>query len=389
MQHSDFTDYACDLAEHLCTIKNSSFQKGSTQSRVLLEKTPGNFVEFDLTPFYAQPDIVSAATLFSGIRTLAKLIDAYQLARQSLPFEDSLTIQHQLHPFATSFTRNIISASHQSFSDEDAAIIASWVSQLDIYTAVKCIESLLNSHADLQLLKLARDCNWNIHFDHLAIRCGNETHNSARIVSDMLIQHHGYRHAHMADAHFYRFDDGWSAYLLYKILDNGQVLRLFIDQSDHDHPKQIIQHWNRLYGFTAHHLAMRATINDNEHQAITLTSIGELLAQHNIKIMTPTGMYTQGLLQQVFTRPEITHTLPPEINHELTAISPDLPEILKNGKLLELVSRREVEMPFKSRFFSLYGLKYNANNPLHSVPAYHYFLPAQAAHVIRTSVETS
>ncbi len=40
------------------------------------------------------------------------------------------------------------------------------------------------------------------------------------------------------------------------------------------------------------------------------------------------------------------------------------------------------------RFFQLYGLPYTPENPLHSAPIYPYFLPEQAAHVIRTSLCT-
>jgi hypothetical protein len=54
-----------------------------------------------------------------------------------------------------------------------------------------------------------------------------------------------------------------------------------------------------------------------------------------------------------------------------------------------MVSRREVPEAFARRFFDLYGLRHDPAQPLHSVPGYQYFLPAQAAHVIKTSVQTS
>ena len=63
--------------------------------------------------------------------------------------------------------------------------------------------------------------------------------------------------------------------------------------------------------------------------------------------------------------------------------------MVQNAKLLELVSRAEVSAPLAEHYFKLYGLRYDAGNPLHSVPAYQYFLPAQAAHVINTSVQMS
>jgi hypothetical protein len=37
-------------------------------------------------------------------------------------------------------------------------------------------------------------------------------------------------------------------------------------------------------------------------------------------------------------------------------------------------------------FYSLYGLSYDRADPQSTAPIYQYFLPAQAAHVIRTSV---
>ena len=66
----------------------------------------------------------------------------------------------------------------------------------------------------------------------------------------------------------------------------------------------------------------------------------------------------------------------------------ELATAIENGKLLELLSRREVSSALAAQYYALYGLRYDRNNPLHSVPAYQYFLPAQAAHVIRTSVQT-
>ncbi len=44
---------------------------------------------------------------------------------------------------------------------------------------------------------------------------------------------------------------------------------------------------------------------------------------------------------------------------------------------------------FVKRYFSLYGFRYEPDNPRHSAPVYTYFLPAQAAHVIRTSLQVT
>lgn len=104
------------------------------------------------------------------------------------------------------------------------------------------------------------------------------------------------------------------------MLDNGQVLRLFIDQSDAGHPAQIIQHWNHVYGYTAHHLAMRATrLQAGARVAVTLDEMIEALSNRGIGIMEATGYYTEGLLLQVFTRPERAARIPEAIKEFLAA----------------------------------------------------------------------
>ena len=80
-------------------------------------------------------------------------------------------------------------------------------------------------------------------------------------------------------------------------------------------------------------------------------------------------------------------TVPFDLRASVARFGPQLAEALSNGKLLEIVSRLEMDPDHAQWFFSLYGLDYSIQNPLHSTPAYLYFLPAQAAHVIRTSVE--
>ena len=189
---------------------------------------------------------------------------------------------------------------------------------------------------------------------------------------------------------FYQFPDGWNAYPLYKVLENGQVLRLFIDQSDAEHKTQIIQHWNNVYGYTAHHLAIRATMTeDGERRAVPLEEVMEALTKRGIKIMTPTGEYTSGLLLQVFTKPEINPSIPNDLKQSIAQHGEELNRMIENGKLLELVSRKELTSELAVKLFALYGLKFDIANDVHSAPVYQYFLPAQAAHVIRTSVQTT
>jgi hypothetical protein len=284
--------------------------------------------------------------------------------------------------------RQLLARAEQTYSDAQARLIAAWVAHLDVYVAVKAVESLLNSRADITLLEVAARKKWSVHYDHLAIRCGHGGRRDAERVVQLLRDEHGYVPSQVSGEDFYQFSDGWNAYPLYKILDNGQVLRLFIDQSDADHPTQIIRHWNRVYGYTAHHLGLRATVMHNgARRAVTLQEMMDALAGEGVTALTPTGDYTQGLLLQVFTRPERNTQVPVDLRAELRAVDGELERTIENAKLLELVSRAEVAPELARDYFALYGLHYDASAPLHSVPAYHYFLPAQAAHVIKTSVE--
>jgi hypothetical protein len=104
--------------------------------------------------------------------------------------------------------------------------------------------------------------------------------------------------------------------------------------------------------------------------------------------MEATGYYTDGLLLQVFTRPERTTRIPESVRERLAQYGTGLENKIENGKLLELVSRKEMPVEFARRFYRLYGLNFELENPRHSAPVYPYFLPEQAAHVIRTSLVT-
>ena len=79
--------------------------------------------------------------------------------------------------------------------------------------------------------------------------------------------------------------------------------------------------------------------------------------------------------------------MPFHLRESVAHFGPRLAEAISNGKLLEIVSRLEMDAAHARRLFTLYGLDYLEQDPLHSAPAYPYFLPEQAAHVIRTSVE--
>jgi len=354
-----------------------------------LPKPNGEVAQLQLMPFQSKVYAADAKPYFESVNTLSELIAAYQEARAAMPFEESLFSSQHLSAHAKHYVERLLMLAESRHSDRSARLLAQWVAQLDVYTAVKAVESLLNSHADMVLLHVASEQQWQVHFDHLAIRCGNQGQQAAEKVAALLCQQHGYHAPQIESEAYYVFADGWNAYPLYKMLENGQVLRLFIDQSDANAPAQIIQHWNYIYGFTAHHLGLRVSKRvDGQRLAVSLDEIIPLVKQKAVEVLTPTGMYTHGLLEQVFCKPEHENELPTELLEAVAKVSPNLKHVVKNAKLLEIVSRRELPESLKADFFALYDLRYNADNPLHSAPVYQYFLPAQAAHVIRTSVQT-
>lgn len=383
--------YATELARHFAAESPALGIHSSDARKLVATKKNGELAVLDCTPFIASPRAESARDFFAGVRSVADLIAAYHAARNSKRFEDDLPeARANVHEYAHSFMRELLAQAERVCSDAHARTIATWVSDLDVYVAVKAVESLLNSKADMGLMDVAAKKKWTVHFDHLAIRCGHSGRQDAERVVQLLRDEHGYVSSHVRGEEFYPFSDGWNAYPLYKILSNGQVLRLFIDQSDADAPRQIIQHWNRVYGYTAHHMGLRASVIENgRRRAVTLQEMMDALAAEGVPSLTPTGQYTEGLLLQVFTKPERDAKVPADIKREMGAVDPELERTIENAKLLELVSRREVPEVFAQRYFALYGLAYDAAQPLHSVPGYHYFLPAQAAHVIKTSVQAS
>ncbi|MGD8639905.1 MAG: hypothetical protein PVG89_04715 [Gammaproteobacteria bacterium] len=390
MQDDPYFDFARLLARE--SLENANFQ-AVTDSAVKIQthRNDQEIVTLDLTPFKARPKPVTAGRYFGNVETVSHLVSAYEAARQDHVFEDSLPdAMTHVSGYAGDFMQNIFARAQHTLTDSQAALLGRWLTNLDVYTAVKSVESLLNSRADIALLEEAAQRNWMVHFDHLAIRCGTKGREDAEHVAAMLKEHHDYVSAQIPEEAFYQFPDGWNAYPLYKMLDNGQQLRLFIDQSDADNNTQIIQHWNYVYGYTAHHLAIRASVvQDDARVAVPLVDIMDALRKRGIDIMTPTGEYTDGLLLQVFTKPELNTSIPDALKQQIIQHGKDLGRMIENGKLLELVSRKEMSTELAVQLFALYGLKFDVNNPVHSAPVYQYFLPAQAAHVIRTSVQTA
>lgn len=387
----DFQQFSRNVAKEL--IENDKFSSIADQPDVLqITNADQEIVSIDLMPFKAKPQPVTASKYFGSIDTVSHLLSAYEAAKSDFIFENDLEdAAAHVSEYANEFLHAIFQKAQHTLTDAQAKLIGEWLTNLDVYTAVKSVESLLNSKADIALIELAQEKSWMVHFDHLAIRCGTRANRDAERVVQMLTENHGYVAPQLDTQAYYQFTDGWNAYPLYKILDNGQVLRIFVDQSDADNKSQIIQHWNRVYGYTAHHLALRATAfnkESNERVAISLDEIMDALKKRGVEIMTPTGAYTEGLLLQVFTKPELNTSIPEELKHSIEMYGDDLNRKIENGKLLEIVSRKELPSSMAQKFFALYGVKYDRENPVHSAPIYQYFLPAQAAHVIRTSIQT-
>ncbi len=381
-------EFAINLALEVTKSNNKLKLHATHNHKLQIRKNNGEIANLDLTPFFAKPQPVSANALFCKVSNVDELIEAYNRARQVLPFENDIDGAYDnISDYADQFLSKNFSTATSYLTDEQAKRVADWVSDLDIYAAVKSIESLLNSRADIASLMLAKQKGWAVNFDHMAIRCGSSSRKDAERITKLLCNEHAYVSSQVEGENYYQFSDGWSAYPLYKMLENGQVLRIFVDQSDAGYPEQIIQHWNYVYGYTAHHLAMRFTkVIEDCRVAVSLDEVIKALADTGVQTMAPTGLYTEGLLEQVFTKPERNEEIPTDILQSFQSLGAMSAKI-GNGKLLELVSRREVAAHLAKKFYAMYGLAYDISNSLHSVPIYTYFLPAQAAHVIKTSIE--
>ncbi len=294
-----------------------------------------------------------------------------------------------LSAHAATFLANVVVGAITTLTDEEAAQIARWVSHLDVYTAVKAVESLLAQPSHRALFKIATEREWDVHFDHVAIRAGSEERGDGLRVVRLLCREHGYRTPEVESERSYRLSTGWNTYSLYKVLANGQLLRVSVEESATGHPTQTIQHWNRLYGFTPHHLAVRCIRwEEGERVAVPLAEVITAMAAHGNRCLTPAGHCTQGLLEQVFTEPMHLTTLPDDERRRLAALGDGLDTAINNGPLLELVSRREMAPELAAHLFPLRGLAYHPTDPLHSAPIYPYFLPAQTARMLATSLET-
>ncbi len=391
MSSDRFSEFAISISNHLLD-HDAAFKPDSKRGEVVhVTSKAGKVFHLDMTPFDAVPREPTAFAFFDGVNSIHTLLSAYESAKSSIPFETDIPdARANLSDYVEVFMRELFEKARTNLNDEQATLIGNWVKNLDVYCAVKSVESFMYSHADLKLLEIAPKYDWDVVFDHMAIRCGSQAHQDAERVATLLREEHGYASTQFKGEDYYQFPDGWNAYPVYKMLKNGQVLRVFVDQSDGDDDKQIIQHWNRVYGYTAHHVGIRATkVRSGMRVAVPLEEVMLALEKEGIEILTPTGQYTEGLLLQVFTKPEVNTAIPQELKDEITAHGKQLEKVIENAKLLELVSRRELNPSQAFQFFALYGLQYDVRNPLHSAPIYQYFLPAQAAHVIKTSQQVA
>jgi len=380
---------ALHVVDHLMGSSNDFHADPRSQTNVLLEKEKNEQATLNLQAPRLTPKRADAREFFGRVYTLKDLIIAYDKAYESRYFERHFAhMMKNVDEYAMHYIEILFNQANLNTSDDEAMLIAKFVSDLDVYSAVKAVESLLNDKVSLALLKLVDSTeHWHMHVDHFALRAGKEGNNDAYELAQMLQEHHGYQLADRKSEQFYQFDDGWSAYVLYKLLDNGQVLRLFVDQSDIGYEKQIIQHWNQVYGYTAHHMAARVTTTiSGEHQAVPLEVLMQKLEALGFNTMTPTGLYTKGLLEQVFTVPKVDMQIPHDLIESIKAYDSTLENSIRNAKLLELVSRKEMPTFQAKAWFELMGLEYKAGSKYFSMPIFNYFLPAQAAHVIRTSI---
>ncbi|MBL1259064.1 MAG: hypothetical protein COB33_000880 [Thiotrichaceae bacterium] len=387
MSANHMNAFAANAAQTLID-ENPTFQGSANQKQAIQAiGDAGERFTLNLTPFATPPQAVSAHTLFNGVNDVSHLLAAYQRAKHSLHFEMDLpAAAAHVSTYADDFLNAALAKANATLNHQQAKLIANWVKNLDIYCAVKSIESFFYSKADLTLLAIAPKYGWDVVFDHLAIRCGNQANRDAERVTNLLKDEHGYSTTQFSGEDYYQFPDGWNAYPVYKMLENGQALRIFVDQSDAHAPAQIIQHWNHVYGYTAHHLAIRATtLQDGMRIAVPLQTVMTALEEAGVKIMTPTGHYTNGLLMQVFAQPEKNIRVPDALKEQISAYGKPLSKTIENAKLLEIVSRLEMKPELAKTYFALYDIQYHPANPLHSAPYYQYFLPAQAAHVIKTS----
>lgn len=342
-------------------------------------------VELNIHPIEMAPARLLCSSIVMAPKCADDLFVTYNELRALVWLEErEQMFMHDVDSYAFQFLASFIGGP-TLFTDKQAQQIWNFVKELDPYCAIRSLESFYTNPEIVAIFDVAEEQRWEVLFDHLAVRCGTSSEKDSLAVSNAIKQHHGYVAAPVAKEQHYKFIDGWSAYPLYKVLSNGQVMRIFVDQSDEGFPTQIIQHWNKVYGFTSHHIALRCTrFVDGLREAVPLADLTAELNKKGVDTLPPTGEITHGLLEQLFTKPQV-NDVPDELTAPLAAIDPKLVQQIRNGKLIELVSRKEMNAMDTLRLMMVYGINFNHQ----SSPIYPYFLPDQAMHVIRTSIQTN
>jgi len=351
-----------------------------------LPDTQQTSASYNLTPVDVPMEVADASS-FQQVKTIDELISQYWSVRNDNPFEHDIPgAMDNIHPWADEFLEQLMANAASQFDDQDAQLIAQLASTLDIYTAIKTIESLLNDPQDITLLKLAKQNNWQAHLDHIVIRCGNQKHEDGeRLFNFLMKYHHYYPPQHIEDAYLLS-NQGWNAYPLYKVMVNGQMIRIFIDQSDSEHKQHAIQHWNHSYGYTPHHIGLRFTTKkSNSRIAVPLPAIINELQKQSILVFNPAKLTTTDLLQNVLIKPHKLNHLPDDIMHGLAEKESELTAALTHGKLIGLVSRLELPENLKQKWFRLYQIAYDSTNPIHSVPAFNLFSPVDSSNQLNLS----
>ena len=186
MSSNPYSSFANSLARHLLEHE-AGFNSDSKQKQILhVHCNDSQVFALDMTPFIATPAAVSARQWFDGVNCVSTLLSAYQAAKQSLPFEmDFPEARKNVSAYAEDFLSALLSRANAALTDQQAALIANWVKHLDVYCAVKSVESFLYSHADLKLLEIAPDYGWDVVFDVMASRGGSQEYKDAETDSEL------------------------------------------------------------------------------------------------------------------------------------------------------------------------------------------------------------
>ncbi len=340
-------------------------------TKVTLADQSGNSRIFDMTPITLTASKPTAKPYFEAVTNAVSLLEAYFEARSTLPFEeDDPKAMQNVNEFAQAFGDQLLQQA-QHLQEDEAKLIASFVKELDIYSAVRSCETFFADPISLQLLQISKERGWYVLFDHLAISAGSHTCQDARYVADYLIKHHEYTFADIPEQNSYQ-DEKKSIYPLYKQLDNGVMLRILVQESDTE--DEITQYQNHTYGFTAPLLALRI-LKTGLHgpESLPLHEVYQEL--ETVPLDRPFYEFSQNLFQCVFLPAHASAKIPESFEQMLNVIEPNLLTQLQKPPRLSIVSRKELPLEYKKSYFEHYGIIFNSHNYLHSAACYNFFLP--------------